>query len=273
MCKLFISSGELTRKQVSSALCAANSIFAKSERDGFGFMCASGSRIARGRYLKPDTFTGYLNGFPDWLAGPSAEENRIPSKPDTLMIHGRTSTNAHGLGNVHPFHFAGHWLAHNGVLNWIGQGVAPSPSCDSEQFLHWLVSSGLDFDAARDNWAGFGVMGIYNQTRGVLTVIRHGAKLSIARRANGNGWVFATCQDHLLRICRAARIELDTRPIEFPERIITLNRGTIVSSRPWNGFGHRRWTALDDRSYGRTTQRIECTPELTRFPDYEPKVS
>jgi hypothetical protein len=303
MCKLYIATGKLTRKQVARALAQANIVFRKTEADGFGFLAANASAVARGRYLNPHTFAGYMQGLPDFLSGPCIEENVIPVHSQALIVHGRTSTNSKGLDNVHPFFAKGVYLAHNGIVHWQGQGPERSPhTCDTAQFLHWFVRQSDHATAWREafvHWGGFGAMGVYDQSTGLLTVARDTANLYIARRASNRGWVFATDAGHLLQISRAASIQLDTLPLAFPQHIVQFNGADMVDSQYWRGFATRDWSYygqgnLVARTHGvATTAQItghrsdgasfsasksaapradavnQCTPSKEAFPDYE----
>lgn len=296
MCKLFIATGKLTRKQTEAALFKANEFFRKSENDGFGFIAANGLHVARGRYFEPDSFAGYQASLPAWLSGPHVEENPLPANPDVLLIHGRTSTNTKALVNVHPFYHKSHYLAHNGIVFWTGEKDAePKPACDSEQLLHWLVESGYDWNSAKEFWAGWGAVADYDVKAGVLTIAKYGASLFIARRANGRGWVFATDKGHLLGVCKAAGITLDTPPMTFPAYVVKLRAGRFISDHKFDGFGTRMWTTGDDLARGiKSTKAIGAPGDGKRhivienksakhikwiskqeskelFPDYEPE--
>lgn len=292
MCKLYIATGKLTRKQVGRVLANANLHFRKTEADGFGFMAAPlvGAGIARGRYLNPYVFAGYMNGLPDFLSGPCAEENAIPAQVGSLIVHGRTSTNAKGLNNVHPFFAKGVYLAHNGIVHWQGTGPEPSPVCDTEQFLHWFVRQPNAAEAWRQayhNWGGFGAMALYDQSTGLLTIARDTANLAIARRANGRGWVFATDAGQLLQISRAASIELDTMPLTFPQHLVQFMGGEMVDECFWRGFATRDWTGQHDlvarthraattgevTGFANTSAVNSCTRSKEAFPDYDAEVS
>lgn len=269
MCKLFIATGGISAKQIEGALRAANHAFRHSEKDGFGFLAARGLNIARGRYLLPHTYTGYMMNLPHWLTGAQIEENGIPKNSDTLVVHGRTSTNTKGLDNAHPFCYRNYYLAHNGMVSWTGDKAAePKQSCDSDQLLHWLVDNNFDWKAVSNFWSGWGAVAVYDRKSGKLTIARDCANLYIARRVKNKGWVFATSDKQLLSISKQAGIALDTPPLLFPKHIITLEAGQIVSEQSWEGFGCRQWTFLDSLASGKQHKRNKTTE---RFPDYEPK--
>lgn len=265
MCKLYIATGPLNTKQVTSAIRAANHAFRSSEKDGFGFLAANGLHVARGRYLTPHTYAGYMTNLPAWLTGASAEENTFPKTTNVLITHGRTSTNTKGLDNVHPFCYRSYYLAHNGMVAWTGKKEdEPKQACDSDQLLHWLVDNNFDWNAAIKFWSGWGAVAAYDRKSGKLTIARDCANLSIARRINQKGWVFATSDKQLVAISKQAGIALDTPPLSFPKHLIDIVSGKIVSERSWEGFGTRQWTVLDSRAKGKSNFAHEF------FPDYEP---
>lgn len=267
MCKLYIATGTLSAKQIDGALRAANHGFRHSEKDGFGFLAARGLNIARGRYLLPHTYAGYMMNLPHWLTGPQIEENNIPKNADTLVIHGRTSTNTKGLDNAHPFCYRNYYLAHNGMVSWTGEKLAePKQSCDSDQLLHWLVDNNFDWETVSNFWSGWGAVAIYDRKSGKLTIARDCAQLYIARRVKNKGWIFATSDKQLIAISKQAGIALDTPPLIFPKHIINIESGQIVSEQSWEGFGSRQWSRLDQLAMGKrgVKQLGEC------FPDYEP---
>lgn len=284
MCKLFIATGKLSVKQVRLALESANQIFQKTERDGFGFMAANNvGRVARGRYFDPERYSGYMSDLPLWMTGSQSEENRLPQETTALIVHGRTSTNAKRLENVHPFHLKGYYLAHNGIVSWAGKGDKPKAECDSEQYLQWLIENAIDWQATKANWTGWGAIALYNSRACTLTVAKDKANLVIARRSKGQGWVMATRADHLIKVCHKAGITLDTKPLSFPKRIVVFNGyGAMSDERDWIGFGERHWTERDAISFGhvlnddyRYAKGTKWTKngKGTLFPDYEPKAS
>lgn len=267
MCKLYIATGSLSTKQIVSALRAANLAFRGSEKDGFGFLAARGLNIARGRYLMPHAYTGYMKDMPKWLTGPQIEENTIPKQTDTLIVHGRTSTNTKGLENAHPFCYRSYYLAHNGMVNWTGDKMEePKQSCDSDQLLHWLVDNNFDWKTVQDFWSGWGAVAVYDRKSGKLTIARDCAQLHIARRVKDKGWVFATSDKQLVSISNQAGIALDTPPLIFPRHIVEIIAGKIVFEQSWEGFGCRQWGHLDYLANGnRGVKQLGV-----KFPDYEP---
>jgi Glutamine amidotransferases class-II len=253
MCKLFIVTGALPSAGVRQVLAAVNKRFAKTERDGFGFIATTSGRYARGRYFEPDRFRGFELGLPPKLTGDISEENHIPYHTRTLIVHGRTATSTQNLVNCHPFMRGSEALAHNGVVDWIGPDEdCPAPECDSEQFLHWLQDSGHAWNEARRAFSGWGAIAHVDVQTGVLTVARDRAMLYVARRARAAGWVLATKKEHLMEVCSAAGIKLQHEPLLLPDKKLLLFnwRGAVTAVEDWSGFGPRRFTGRDRRSWG-----------------------
>jgi hypothetical protein len=288
MCKLYVVTGPLNRRQTEAAIWEANRAFCRTERDGFGFIAANGATVARGRYLEPARFPGYMAKLPHWFSGPAVEENVLPKVTTALVVHGRTSTNVKSLENCHPFKLGELYLAHNGVLYWEGAyRDQPSPSCDSERFLHWFAGE-RSWDGAGKFWSGWGAIALYNAQTGALTVAQGGASLYVARRAGGVGWVFATCREHLVKVSRKAKIGLDSPPVSVPTKLLTFQGGAMVGEADWTGFTRRTAvTTMDLLARGKSagnerTNRCEMTErdqieaeldlafERERFPDYVP---
>jgi hypothetical protein len=233
MCKLFIITGALNRATLKKTLASANEAFAKTERDGFGFVALdSAGKYTRGRYFEPDLFRGFGLGLPSFISGDLTEENHLPNTAQTLIVHGRTATNAKTIHNVHPFIHGREALAHNGVVEFIGApDEAPTESCDSEQLFTWLHSH--SWDEALESFAGWGAIAHIDFDTGVLTIARDNAQLYIAKRKNARGWVMATKSEHLTKICKSAGIALQHAPMLVPNnKILTFScRGVATNAQ------------------------------------------
>lgn len=262
MCKLFIITGALHRVGITRVLAAANKEFAQTERDGFGFIATANGAYARGRYFEPNRFHGFGRGLPHLVTGDIAEENHLPKFSQTLIVHGRTATSTKKLANCHPFMFGDEALAHNGVVDWIGNPEEePSEECDSEQFFSWLRNN--CWDVTHCDWAGWGAIAHVNTKTGILTIARDRAMLYGAKRRDSLGWVFATSQHHLKEICKYAGIRLTRDPLLLPDhKILSFSqRGEVTSVEDWKGFGERQLTYLDAQSWGNSS--INESPEST----------
>lgn len=288
MCKLFISTGRLTEQQVRAMTATANRLFAWTEADGFGFLAASETGLAWGRYFVPAAFAGFGVDGPHGRAHAS-EHGSIPSDTHTLIVHGRTATNERGLKNVHPFHEDGEFLAHNGMVTWEGQpGERPRATCDSHQFLLWL-KSGRGFGESHIAWSGWGAIAHFDYAAQCLTVARHGASLWVANRDDGGGFLFATKPGHLKDIAAAGGLGI-SEPREFPTGLARFTSGH-VNVKAWAGFRSRAWTALDDLATNGTCKTKAKAPKVgpknprrarrlhrpaklrqgTLFPDWSPR--
>ncbi len=256
MCKLLIIVGSLSARQTRLALLQSSNQFA-CQKDGFGFMASNGKTVARGRYLDGGKFAGFMADLPKWLTGEQSEENKMPANVNSLIVHGRTSTNVKTLFNVHPFQHKGFYLAHNGVVSFTGKDTEkPLASCDSEQFLHWLVDSGNWKDSTQA-FSGWGSIALYDAKTHVLTVARSMASLHIARRVKSKGWVIGTSADDIRTICKVAGIALLTPVLTFPDKLIVqFQAGKAITDQVWQGFGSRVWTMADNVASGKADKTL-----------------
>jgi len=246
MCKIAIVTGNLRPHQVMRAVNTANVCFANTQRDGFGFLAADSrhkERVAIGRYLDPNLFPGWGVKFPEALSTESAETGVVPDSTNVLLIHGRTGTGGNGLDCVHPFTELGSSLIHNGKVTHNGKGETPKVACDSHQLLVWMmeqITNGnqTPWDDMRGNWGGWGVVAFYNSPTGILSVMRDGATLFIAKRKGNLGHVFATSETDLERITSVAGIAIEGKPILFTDnRLIQIEAGKVGYCGHWQGFG------------------------------------
>lgn len=248
MCKLFIATGSFSKRQVVAMLAATNKAFSSSQRDGFGFVAYGGKgKLAYGKYLDPSAYAGFDANLPKWVHAKHIEVGNLPEVTTALVIHGRTSTNRVMIENAHPFHHEGTFLAHNGVLSWIGKGPAPDAKngCDTEQFFNWFQankSGDSAWDATPDHWSGYGVFGIVDSNKGTLTVSKCGSGNLRWVGSKGNHF-FSTDGADLIRITRAASFRY-AKTSEMTRRtriLFKLNAtgSTVKSVDDWKGFGTR----------------------------------
>ena len=261
MCKLFIATGSFTPKQVIAMIDATNRSFATSQRDGFGFVAYGGKRkIAYGQYLNPSSYRGFRAENPKWVRSDRIEVGEIPKVTTALVIHGRTSTNRVVIGNVHPFHDNGTFLAHNGVLSWIGEGPVPEAKngCDTEQFFNWLQQNGghgMDaaWAATDKHWSGYGVFGIIDSVKGYLTVAKCGSGNLRCIGDKGNHF-FSTDGNDLLKITRAGKFRFTKTTDMTPKTRVLFKLAATGSSvqwvGDWEGFGQRVYDDAWRRSMG-----------------------
>lgn len=246
MCKLLIVTATLSRETTLKLLRQTARNFEKTQRDGFGFASfdVNGNPTAWGRYY--DTYKGW---------GKNRKNNKnvievgdIPEVVQTLIVHGRTSTNVRGVEYCHPYSLKGTYLAHNGILEWVGpEDQEPDHENDSGAFLEWLVANQHpETNAWTKNWAGYGAMAIMRPGKGLTVTKCERTRLTLTPAARG-GYVFATSPDDVPRYLaqRGAR----PRWLKSGEIIIDEN-GELAKVRPFKGFKARKWDYRSTRSLG-----------------------
>ena len=275
MCKLFISAGAIPRARALSMIAKAASVFGRSQKDGFGFVAYGASNTAVGRYLVPGQYPGHGVELPGFVDCVRVESGSMPATVTALVIHGRTATSRVTLENVHPFHYKGLTLAHNGVLSWIGKGSEPEApgGCDSEAFLRWFRPLRDPWSETSANWSGYGVFGILEPAKGRLMVAKCGqGKLSYASTDSGVH-LWSTESGDIEAIAGPGI----TRPMAMRSRTrVTFNvsarKARLVEIREWSGFGDRVRDELWSRSMGTGGERRKAWEPVRSdgFPDWEP---
>lgn len=287
MCKLFVATGSLTKQQVLKLIEKTASIFSKTQKDGFGFCVYGNNAMATGHYLEPQNYPGFNVTLPEWIECNRMESGSIPSNVTALVCHGRTATSRVMLANVHPFIRKGVMLSHNGVLSWIGKGPEPKANnhCDSEQFLNWFNTQKSPFDNTKENWSGYGVLGIINTKRKTLTVAKCGnGRLSYC--SNNSGTHMWSTDSGDLELISNVLSDNPTKPLSMrPNTVCYFNvqgrKSRLLSVNSWQGFGSVVTRSTDwFRSMGTTeskeskglTYRKDVWPIKTSdsFPDWEP---
>ena len=253
MCKLFLATGPMKQQTQRALLIEINDAFACTQKDGFGFLSRgkSADQIAYGRYLSPSHFPGFgaKASIPDWLTPPMDECGSLPQTSYCLLAHGRTSTSKVCLENVHPFRNQQLFLAHNGILRWIGQGVGPiAPNgCDSEEFFQWITRNNFNWKAARENWGGSGAVIVSDIEAGITVVAQDDANLTMAKRKSG-GWIVSTFASDIETIARKSGLGLLHKPLKVPRKLIFFGpTGEIIGDTDWAGFGSPGYVSQYDR--------------------------
>lgn len=259
MCKILAVTGPLKRSAQERVLDATATLFSRSQRDGFGFVSHGKTTTARGRYLRPEMFAGFgfCRNLPEFLVRDVLEEGIMPEVSQVLLAHGRTSTNRTCVYNVHPFRRKSVYIIHNGILDWVGtkkNRPASEFGCDTEEFLNYLMAGNELYDAHED-WAGYGAIFILDSKSGKLTLAKcYTSTLYGAQRVK-SGWVFSSEAADLLRIARAGNIQLRTRPIPFPQRLVFFGPdGNLAKDDSWQGFASRKWDKMSVASLGLTDE-------------------
>jgi predicted glutamine amidotransferase len=158
MCKLLASSKLLVRKQ--SQIVELTRLSAEwlgtTQRDGFGFALSHENGIYGEKYLRPESCKGMGIVSRDLQVLPKGLKVTVARNRDFLTFgkfpaydrikgsyisHGRTATCGREITNTHPFHGIdsnnGSWtIAHNGVVDHIGEKHEMATTCDSEHILH-----------------------------------------------------------------------------------------------------------------------------------------
>ena len=292
MCKLFIAAGPMRRETVLRFIQRAASTFAKSQRDGFGFVAYGPEGVATGRYLEPSNYPGFRANLPAWIDAPLKESGEIPALTTALVCHGRTATSRVTLDNVHPFQRGSTFLCHNGILRFVGDGPEPAArhGCDSDSFLTWLWSrrsSAAAWDATAAAWTGYGVFGIIDSKRGRLTVAKCGdGRLSYAAGERLHLW--STDAADLQSIAGKGTKADPTlgKPFSMRARtrcVFDVSRRAVrlLEIKDWQGFGERVRDTDWFRSMGqpspsaaaplaRTPRRWEALAREDSFPDWDP---
>lgn len=158
MCKLLGTSKILARRHsqiVELSAFAAKSLGA-TQKDGFGFALKHQKGLYVEKYLDPKNCKGMgilpsdISKIPDSLKI-AIKRNRdffssgkYPETEDIsgcFISHGRTATCDRVISNTHPFQGVdkdgGLWtIAHNGVVDLIGEKIETKSTCDSEHILN-----------------------------------------------------------------------------------------------------------------------------------------
>lgn len=278
MCKIAFSTGAIGKASALKFIESSNAIFAKDQKDGFGFVAAGQQGLASGWYLSPSNYFGFGNqGYPRMFLGQQQEVGSIPRIVSFMMAHGRTSTNNVCLWNVHPFESNGLYLIHNGILKWSGKSDPPAckHDCDSEQFLNWWAAN-RNVDAIKDNWSGYGAFVIFDSKNGCSTLIKCSmANLSGIRRDNARGWVFSTFERDLYRIVKTSRIAVSGRAFSVPSCVIEFSAtGEVTSEREFPGFGAMQYDATKFVSSYGSGAKYGRSHIVSRelFPDWDGRI-
>lgn len=166
MCKLLATSNLAVRKQRQIVELTAFSAktLGTTQRDGFGFALKHQHGVYGEKYLNPETCKGMgvisrdMQVFPKGIKL-SVRENRdfstfgkFPTSDvlnGSFISHGRTATCGKNINNTHPFQGfdknGGLWtIAHNGVVDNIGEKFDCVTTCDSEHILNcFLYANGV----------------------------------------------------------------------------------------------------------------------------------
>jgi predicted glutamine amidotransferase len=264
MCKLFIAAGKFSREETIRMIAEANCSFAFTQRDGFGFTAYGPKGMAYGRYLNPESYCGFGVKIPGFINAIQIEEGEIPPVVTALVVHGRTSTNRVIVENCHPFRSNGIHLAHNGVLNWVGDGPGPKAKngCDTEEFFQWWLhrKTTNKWSGTNKHWSGYGVFGIINADAKRLTIAKCGAGNLSWVSDDKDNHLFSTSGTDVVQIGKAAGIKVNHKALSMTPKSIAEfslggSRASLVLNEKWCGFADSMRDAAWDRSMGIRTSR------------------
>lgn len=245
MCRLLITTTRLTRAGALKFIRHAANTFANTQRDGFGFAAfdKKGQFMARGRYY--DAYHGwgrYQKG------SESVEEGELTDGVQTLIAHGRTSTNVLGVDYCHPYVENDTYLAHNGVLSWKGPGEEePTHPNDSAAFLQWLESR--EFPNPRHwskYWSGYGAIAFVRPGEGLTVCKCNRARLTLTPAEEGGHILSTSPSDvpHWLRKRGSMPRWMNPGIFEFSRK-----SGDLVRVRNFGGFASRVWDDMAARAF------------------------
>lgn len=227
MCKLYAIVSPSLIKNPIGHIARVRAGLVLGQRDGFGVVTESG-------YIRSGNSDVALRPVPkgllpdDWTADDHAKRRgSIAGKTTWMLAHARTSTNTLGTRCAHPFVGKKCILAHNGVVDEIGNPVSDHPN-DSARLHQWIQQGG-DMAKAAEFWCGYGVVMVIRDNR--LHVWRDSASLYWGLHEDGTRQ-FATAKSDLIA---------PTWTGEVKDRVyfsVGLD-GSGLTSEKWTGFGGR----------------------------------
>jgi len=147
-----------TLKQASKLVKVSSELLGSTQKDGFGYALKASEGVFVERYVNPSNCSGMgtLKASRDVL--PVAlqtqlqygvdydQQGNVPSKTPLngcFIAHGRTATCGKSIDNTHPFNGfndGNQWtIAHNGVVDWNGEALPLTTTCDSEHILNCFL--------------------------------------------------------------------------------------------------------------------------------------
>lgn len=240
MCRLLMVTKLIDGKTARRVIDETAAKFKDTQRDGFGFAAFNrrGEQVAYGRYYP--TYKGWGT-----TEGALEEGSLDGDEIQTLIVHGRTSTNVLGTEYCHPYERNKVYVAHNGILSWRGEGPAPTHPNDSGAFLEWLEQNDNPVPSVwKDSWSGYGALAIMIPGHGLQVTKCNSAHLSMVA-ARKSGYILTTRATDFptwLVEAGARPVVLDSRDLRFD------TNGELASVRPFSGFARRVFDAAAYRS-------------------------
>lgn len=161
------------------------------QKDGFGYAAQGTDGVFGLRTTNPIAFLKQKKQLP-YVESASVPFGKKTKVNGAVMLHGRTSTNFHGLVNTHPIVRDKHYLIHNGVVTHHGEKYEKHTQNDSEDVLYNFIKGGIN-DVSQ-NLTGYYAASIIDD-KGLLHVIKDSiANLYCAWSDKLNSPVFATTE-------------------------------------------------------------------------------
>lgn len=210
MCKLFAitNTSKIKPKQLEKITKSVENTMSY-EKDGLGItVLHKDGSIAGRKYLKtqaasvlnkPDTTSPISK--PHSLELGEFNANAIQS----MIIHGRTSTNSVSLTNTHPIVKHGLWLSHNGVVEDSGPKYNMTTSNDTEHIVERIATQGLE--AIEKHISGYYACLYFKEHSKMLHVFRDSiAPLYIALVPKLETYIIATTEELIENACNAINV-------------------------------------------------------------------
>lgn len=212
MCKLFIMTNTTKLKHSQSELLVktVSKSMSKTERDGFGLSIRGSGGIFTRRFLKPEAASIFETFSKMPFLKPSMNETGTLGTIESIILHGRTSTNHGGLVNTHPISKHGFHLSHNGVVEDSGPAYPMTTQNDTEHVVE-RFSKGIN--EVEKHLSGYYAFGAFQDGTESLFIVRDSiAPLYFADVPSIECHVFSTTKELIVSTMEALR--LTHSPIE-----------------------------------------------------------
>lgn len=253
MCKLFTLTN--TKKLRPEQLEKLTKVVQKNmttERDGFGIVAKKldGSIYVR-RFLNPSDATLKQLKFDYPFEKPNQNQDGTPSPVyDSIVFHGRTSTNNVSLINTHPIVRNGITLCHNGVVEDSGPKYSMLTSNDTEHVVERL-SQGIG--QLEKHISGYYATMSYQDNSKVLTVIKDNiASLFFVFVPSLDAFCFATTKDLIENSLKAIGVKHHAIKELQDNLMLTIQGSDILSQASISPKGRSSYAdSLASKSLGR----------------------
>lgn len=240
-----------------------------SERDGFGITLCNAQKVLSARkFLKPSEASlispvtppaPYLKALSEEIGGPISPDN------ESIIFHGRTSTNEVSLRNTHPIIKHGLWLSHNGVVEDHGPAYSKMTSNDTEHIVERLGTGGVE--AVEKFLSGYYATIHYDESQpGVLTVVKDNiAPLFFSKIDALDSIVFATTASMIESVCKEMKLK-HSGIFEVSDNVyLEVYKGEVLTTLPIKPRGRSSYSdSLAHLSLGKS----RITTDESRFNDF-----